>query len=63
MLLAWSALFRNAGTFQNYLSFVRTGCMLVKAPTEVFKDPSLIKAKATIRKAERVECRDPMWIR
>ena len=33
-LLAWSNLFRCKGTFANYLNYVRTGCMLVKASTK-----------------------------
>ena len=35
LLIAWSRLFRVRGVFSNYLGYVRTGCMLVKAPTEV----------------------------
>ncbi len=34
-LLAWSTLFRSPGTWANYCGYVRTGCLLVKAPTEV----------------------------
>jgi len=33
-LLAWSVLFRSAGTFANYLSYVRTACTIVRAPTQ-----------------------------
>ena len=35
ILLAWSTLFRSEGTLSNYLGYVRTGCLLVKAPTQV----------------------------
>ena len=34
-LLAWSTLFRSEGTLSNYLGYVRTGCLLAKAPTQV----------------------------
>ena len=34
-LLAWSSLFRSHGTFCNYLSYVRTACVVANAPTEV----------------------------
>ena len=31
MLQAWSELFRSSLTFSNYLGYVRTGCMIVRA--------------------------------
>jgi hypothetical protein len=34
VLLAWSTLFRSHLTFSNYLGYVKTACMLVKAPVE-----------------------------
>ena len=34
-LLAWSRLFRCKGTFDNYVSYVKTGCMLVKTDLKV----------------------------
>ena len=34
-LLAWSTLFRCKDTFSNYLNYVRTGCLLVKASVQV----------------------------
>ena len=34
-LLAWSTTFRSAGTLSNYLGYVKTGCLLVGASTEV----------------------------
>ena len=36
-ILAWSTLFRSSGTWCNYLNYLRTACMLVKASTEVSK--------------------------
>jgi hypothetical protein len=35
LLLAWSALFRSAGTWNNYLNYVKTACLLIGAPTQV----------------------------
>ena len=34
-LLAWSTLFRCEGTWSNYLGYVRTACVVVKASTKV----------------------------
>ena len=34
-LLAWSTTFRSAGTLSNYLGYVKTGCLIVGASTEV----------------------------
>ena len=34
-LLAWCALFRHVGTLSNYLGYVKTGCLLVKADVAV----------------------------
>ena len=35
VLLAWSVLFRCSGTFSNYLSYVKTGCLLVEGSVKV----------------------------
>ena len=35
VLLAWSTLFRCADTFGNYFNYVRTACLIVKAPVQV----------------------------
>ena len=35
ILLAWSMLFRCAGTFSNYLGYVKTACLLCKVSVEV----------------------------
>ena len=37
LLLAWSTMFRSPYTWSNYLGYVRTACMLVKAPVEVWR--------------------------
>jgi hypothetical protein len=34
-ILAWSTLFRFAGTWMNYLNYLKTGCMMVQAPSLV----------------------------
>ena len=34
-LLAWSVTFRSKGTFANYLGYVKHGCIMVGASTEV----------------------------
>ncbi len=34
-LLAWSTLFRSEGTLANYLGYLRTACLVCKAPTKV----------------------------
>jgi integrase len=34
-LLAWSTLFRSGGTLSNYLSFVRTACIICEVDTQV----------------------------
>lgn len=61
-LLAWSTLFRSEGTLANYLSFVRTACILVKAPVDVFCDPALARAKGSVAKAQRFAQRQKFWI-
>ena len=54
-LLAWASLFRCSGTFANYLSFVRTVCMLCRADTAVFKAPDLARARNAIRRLRGVQ--------
>lgn len=34
-LMAWSTLFRSAGTWANYCNYVKTGCLIVRASTDV----------------------------
>ena len=78
-LLAWAALFRSGGTYRNYLAFVKTGCMIVGASTEVctlwyacclstcgslqvFGNPVLTKAKASVDKSQLFKKREPLWL-
>ena len=42
VLLAWSTLFRCSGTWGNYLSYVKTGCLVVNAPVEVHMLPNVL---------------------
>ena len=62
-LQAWSRLFRNARTFSNYLGYVHTGCLVVRAPTEVFEHPALRRAKMAVEKAGLFSRREKLWIR
>ena len=50
ILLSWSTLFRCEGTWANYVGYVRTACLLIKAPVDVFGDPAVKRAKIAIRK-------------
>ena len=61
-LLAWSTLFRSSGTLANYLSHVRTACLLVGAPVDVFEHPGLKRAKASVDKAGNFAKRPKMWL-
>lgn len=49
-LLAWSASFRCAGTFSNYLSYLKIGCLLEKVSTAAFDDEVVRRAKKAVRK-------------
>ena len=62
-ILAWSTLFRSVGTWNNYLNYLRTGCMLVQASTEVFSDPAVRRTTTSVLKAGNFVARDRMWIR
>lgn len=62
-LQAWSRLFRCAGTFGNYMSYVRTGCMVLGVDTQVFNDPALRRAKKAVASANAFTTRPRMWIR
>lgn len=46
---AWSALFRCRGTFQNYLCYLKVGCLLVGADTGVFSSALVSRAKSAVR--------------
>eukprot|EP00973_Karenia_brevis_P095548 12427906-Karenia_brevis.AAC.1 len=63
VLLAWSTVFRATGTWQNYLGYVKTGCLICEASTEVFGNPALRRAKSTIAKSNMFVSRKPMFIK
>ena len=50
VLLAWSELFRCAGTFANYLGHVRLGCQLMEVSGDAASDPAMKRAKSSIEK-------------
>jgi hypothetical protein len=47
-LMAWSTLFRNKDTFQNYVGYLRFCCDLLGLPTSGTFDPILRRAKTAI---------------
>ena len=51
-LIAWSRVFRSAGTFGNYLGAVKTACLLANQCTDVFASTALYRAKMAVKKAE-----------
>jgi hypothetical protein len=65
LLVAWSRLFRVRGVFSNYLGYVKTGCMLVKAPTEVWLRVSCSRvgllACVSCRSLTTQRCRRRRW--
>ena len=61
-LMAWSTLFRSAGTFRNYLNYVKTACMIVGASTSVFDSSELRKARKAVDKRGEFTSRPKMWI-
>jgi hypothetical protein len=61
-LLAWSRLFRNKGTFCNYVSYVKLGCEVLGLSVDVFAHPSLARAKEAIKKRRLVMPRQQTWI-
>ena len=62
-LQAWSGLFRSERTFGNYLGYVSTGCMLVRADVSVFSSPEVQRAKMAVAKSGKFCARDKLWIR
>ena len=62
-LLVWSTMFRSAGTWSNYLSYIRTACLIVKADVAVFSDPAVLRAKSSIAKTGNFIQRPRMWLR
>ena len=61
-LLQWSRLFRNHKVFGNYLSYVKLACELVGCDIDVFRHPSLRRAKTAILKRRLMAPRIPTWI-
>ena len=49
-LVAWSLTFRCHGTYCNYVSHVRLGCLLADVDTAVFDHPAIRRAKAAVDK-------------
>ena len=47
-LVSWGALFRCAGTYSNYVSYVKVGCLLAGASVSVFKSPEVLRGKAAV---------------
>ena len=62
-LQAWAQLFRCHRTFSNYLGYVSTGCMLVRASVAVFGSPEIKKAKGAIAKSGKFRAREKLWIK
>ena len=47
-LVAWSAQFNVAGTFTNYLGYVRLACQILGVSDAAFSSPALLRAKTSI---------------
>ena len=62
-LVAWSAHFNVAGTFTNYLGYVRLACQILGASDAAFSSPALLRAKTSILKRDEYRRRDPMFVR
>ena len=61
-LLAFSGCFRSAGTFSNYLSYVKVGCLMIGAETSAFHDTALKRAKRSIEKRFGFKQRPKMFV-
>ena len=61
-VLAWAKLFRCKQTFSNYVGYVKTACLLVKADIGVFEHPAVARAKVAVEKSTRFEARPKLWI-
>jgi len=61
-LLQWSVTFRCSATFGNYLGYVRTACLMVEEPTEVFNHAALKRAKGSILKSNCFKPREKLFI-
>ena len=62
-LQSWAMLFRNADTFGNYVGYVKTACLIVKADTSVFEHPGVMRAKRAVAKEGGSRARGKLWIR
>ena len=62
ILLSWSTLFRSEGTWANYVGYVRTACILINAPVDVFREPAVKRAKVAIQKRCLFESRPNMFL-
>ena len=47
-LVSWSLAFKCAGTFANYVSHVKVGCLLANVPIGVFDHPVVKRAKTAV---------------
>ena len=61
-ILAWSNTFRCCNTFSNYLSYVRTGCLLVGASTETTRGEAVKRAKVAIAKRRQFVPRERQFV-
>ena len=61
-LLAWSTVFRNHGTFTNYLGKLRLGCEILGVSTDNLYHPTLKRAIAAIKKRAPPQ-RPPLFLR
>ena len=49
-ILAWSSIFRNVGTFSNYVGYVNGACLALDVPCPSTCDPAIRRSKMTIVK-------------
>ena len=62
-LLAWSALFRSPGTFQNYVNYVRVGCNLLGVSADACADPMVRRARGAVAKRRQFVPRKKLFVR
>ena len=62
-ILAWSQLFRSAGTFGNYVSYVRLGCQILGVSDAACSGPHIKRAKASIEKLGGFVRRKRMFVK
>ena len=63
LLLSWTTIFRSGHTLRNYLGYLQTACLLAEVSTQVFQEPALKKAKASVDAAGNFSRRERMFIR